>query len=144
MKLLALSLLLSLSSLSLWAGNNPPDYYGELFNERMAQRYPNRQIQDFELLIEDEIPEGMVKLEEHFLDRLLFFAQTYDLFNIGWSYEINPKVYRVTNTNGEVVGYNFSIDLYKNNEYRSRRFHQASIRVDGVYFVERIADYEIE
>lgn len=144
MKLLALSLLLSLSSLSLWANPNTPDQDAELFNERMAQRYPERQIQDFELLDEVEIPEGMITLEEHFLDRLLFFAQTYDLFSIGWSYAINPNVYKVTNAAGDTLGYNFSIDLYKNGVYKSRRFHQAGIRVDGVYFVERIADYEIE
>jgi len=144
MKFLALSLLLSLSSLSLWAGNNTPDYYGEVFNERMSERYPDRQIQDFELLDQSETPAKLIKFEEHVLDRLLFFAQTYDLFNVGWSYAINTNVYRVTNANGKVIGYNFSIDLHKNNEYKSRRFYQASIRADGVYYVERIANYDIE
>ena len=127
--------LLSLSSFA------SADEVADLYHERMEQRYQSINFESFTALSEDQIPLQVQELRDAQMKDMLHFATVYDLFRIGWSYENHANVFEVKVESGEVVAYTFSIVISKNGVPSGRRFYQASKRVDGVFFIERISDY---
>ncbi|MBC99281.1 MAG: hypothetical protein CME63_16175 [Halobacteriovoraceae bacterium] len=119
------------------------DYSGELFNQRMTERYPERQIQTFTNRDSLDLPTQVQELRIEAYQDLLAFAQSYNLFQLGWDYELDSRTYEVKDRVDQVIAYNFSIVLYKEGKARTRRFYQASRRIDGYFFVERIANYDL-
>lgn len=119
------------------------DAVADLYHERMVQRYPQINFSAFELVDSNDIPEIIEELRTGSLLDLLYFAKTYDLFSLGWGYQSHPDVYRVSNDSGKVLAYTFSDVISKDGQPKSRRFYQASLRVDGAFFIERISDYDL-
>lgn len=136
--ILSLTLLIGLNIAAL---AQTPDAGSDLFHTRIEQRYSNVNFKEFKKLDESEIPAQIQELRERQHNDLLQFARAYDLFAIGWSYAMHDNVYEVSLANGEVVIYTFSDVISKNGVPTGRRFYQASRRVDGVFYIERIADY---
>ena len=139
MKYLILTILISISTINTWA----VDYYGELFNQRMTERFPERNISTFNLLSDEELPIQVAQLKEESLEDLLQFARDYDLQDSGWSYALSDETYEVINGEDQTIAFNFSILIYKYDTAVTRRFYQASRRVDGIFYIERIANYDL-
>ncbi len=139
MKYLLLTILIGLSTINTWA----VDYYGELFNQRMTERFPERNISTFNLLTGQELPAQLNQLQEDSLEDLLQFARDYDLQASGWNYALSEETYEVINDQDQTIAFNFSILIYKYDTAVTRRFYQASRRVDGIFYIERIANYDL-
>ena len=120
------------------------DTVSDLFHERIQERYATINFKEFKKLNPSEVPAQIQELRERQLGDLLHFAETLNLFAQGWSYANHESVYEVSLEDGEVVIYTFSDVIIKDGEPRSRRLYQASKRVDGVFFIERIADYDYQ
>ncbi|MCR9206239.1 MAG: hypothetical protein NXH75_16775 [Halobacteriovoraceae bacterium] len=119
------------------------DEVADLYHERMEQRYQTVNFESFTAIAGDDVPLQVQELQQRQLDDMLHFATAYDLFSIGWSYQNSPEVYEVKLDTGETIAYTFSVIISKNGQPTGRRFYQASKRVDGVFFVERVSDYEL-
>lgn len=119
------------------------DEVADLYHERMAQRYETVHFESFTPLQGDNVPLEIQALQKDQLDDMLHFATAYNLFSIGWSYQNSPEVYEVKLDTGETIAYTFSVIISKNGEPTGRRFYQASKRVDGIFFIERVSDYEL-
>ena len=139
MKHLLLIIIIGLASINTWA----VDYYGELFNQRMTERFPERNISAFNLLSAEELPIQVTELKEESLEDLLQFARDYDLQDSGWSYALSDETYEVVNGEDQTIAFNFSILIFKYDTAVTRRFYQTSRRVDGIFYIERIANYDL-
>ncbi len=140
MQKLILFFLMAFSAFSIQANT---DEVANLYHERIEQRYPQVKFKEFRLLSPEDVPADIKELQEDQLGNLLNFARSYDLFELGWSYENHNDVYEVTVEGGQVVLYTFSDLIIKNGVPDSRRFYQAVRRVDGVFYVGRISDYPL-
>lgn len=132
--------ILLLTSFSSFAGN---DEVADRYHQRIEERYPNVKFKSFRVLENNEIPQQIDELREQALEELLLFARSYDLFSLGWSYNNHPHVYEVTIEDDQVVLYTFSDEIVKNGVPTARRFYQAQRRVDGVFFISRVSDYNL-
>lgn len=112
------------------------------FHQRLAERMPDV-FNGSEFLLTDNPPAQVREVIEKSLDELLSFASELDLFARGFSYALSPEIYQVKK--GEtVIDYTFSIVISKNGLATFRRFYNLARRVDGAFYVDHIATYDIE
>ena len=136
--------LIGLVFLAMISGNAfASDSVSDTYHQRIEERYQTVKFENFKLLSKEEVPIQIQELQGKQLNDLLQFAEVYDLYRLGWSYSNHNDVFEVTIEGGEVVLYTFSDVIFKDGVPRSRRFYQATKRVDGVFFIERISDYDL-
>jgi hypothetical protein len=139
MKYLLITLVISASTLGLSYG---ADQAGDLFNEHVIIRDFNSN-PVMKVVQLTEIPEEIQNIQTVELDELLDFATQYNLFEIGFSYEVHKNTFAINDASGEPQGYTFSIIISKNDTPMTRFFYQVAKRVDGVFYVGRTAAYDL-
>lgn len=135
--ILMISLLASIQMMA-----NEADTLSDTLHLRMEQREPHL-YQDSTFELEEALPNQVDEVRERVLNDLLAFAWEYELFDLGFSYELDERTYSVANAEGEVIGYTLSVWIYKNGNEMTRRFYVLNKRVDGVFYVGKIANYDI-
>ncbi|TNF27000.1 MAG: hypothetical protein EP319_12605 [Deltaproteobacteria bacterium] len=127
---------------SAFAFSQESDDLAETLHSRMEMRTPNLfEGAAFELV--DVIPDQVQEVRQKALQELLDFATDYELFDLGFSYKLDERTYSVTNQQGVVVAYTVSVWISKNGEPMTRRFSILHRRVDGIYYVGRIVNYDL-
>lgn len=136
--LLMISMLFALSG-SLCA-TEPSDLAG-LFHQRLIERWPHV-LQGAKFELASETPDQVKEVINQSLDELLDFASELDLFSRGFSYALSPEVYEAKRE-GQVIDYTFSIVISKDGVSTFRRFYNLARRVDGVFYVDHLATYDL-
>jgi hypothetical protein len=108
----------------------------QLFHERMVERSP-LYYEGATVLESSETPLEINQLAQDSYQDLIDFATAFDLFDVGFEYQLNEDVYEVVNELGEPIAYTFAIRIYKNNVLMSYGFYELMKRVDGVYYLSR-------
>ena len=133
--------LVSLCLSSFTYASDSIDEAAQTFHTRMIER--EAQIyRGAEFILVDEVPSDILETEEKAFNELLAFATRFDLFALGFSYEIDPRTYQAIKNNSS-IGYTFSLIISKDGKPMTRRFYNLSRRVDGVFYVDHIANYDI-
>jgi hypothetical protein len=128
--------------LSTFAFSQESDDLADTLHSRMEMREPQLfQGASFELI--EVIPEQVEEVRQKALQELLDFATEYELFELGFSYTLDERTYSVTNQEGVIIAYTLSVWISKNGEPMTRRFSILHRRVDGIYYVGRIANYDL-
>ncbi len=139
MKALILCALLSLSPLFA-STTHARDSFADTLHQRMVEREPHFYAEaTFQKV--SEVPEDIAAIQMGTVLELVDFASELDLFALGFFYELNANMYEVVLQN-EVIGYTYSINILKNDVLRTRRFYILNRRVDGVFYVGRIVNYD--
>ncbi len=118
------------------------DELSDTVHSRMEMREPHL----FKGAIFEEVvtlPDQVQEVRQEALNALLTFATDLDLFDLGFSYELDGRSYSITNQEGTIVAYTVSVWISKNDEPMTRRFYILHRRVDGIYYVGRIANYDL-
>lgn len=121
------------------------DAMDDLFIERLFERHHlsndsghNARLVDF-----SAVDERLVDLVKSEYDDLLAFADTFDLFELGFSYQVYEATYAFSSNDADKF-YAFAIDIKKKGLSLTRRYYEVSIRVDGVPYVSRVVNYDFE
>ncbi len=136
MRTFLFSILFVFSSLS-HASNDP---MADTFHHRMELREPYI-YQGTTYSEASPLPASIEDVRQWELESLLEFARIYDLFSVGFSYELHPVSY-VGKKEGETISYSFSIDILKHGELFTRRLYFLARRVDGVFYTYHIGNYD--
>jgi len=119
------------------------DTMADTLHVRMIEREPHI-FQNSEIELLEEVPEQVDELREKSLNDLLAFAWQYELFDLGFTYKLSEQTYEVLNADGEIIGYTYSVIISKNGKPMTRQFSVVHRRVDGIFYVGRIANYDFE
>jgi hypothetical protein len=112
----------------------------DTFTGRLLERHGlNNQVATVSIVAELEA--DLKELQTKEFQSLVAFANQFDLFRAGFTYENSSTVYKIS-SDGEVLFYSFAIDILKNKAKMTRRFYEISIRVDGLPYVSRVVNYD--
>lgn len=120
-----------------------PDTMADTLHVRMIEREPHI-FGNSKINLLEEVPTEVEELREKSLNDLLAFAWEYELFDLGFAYELSEKTYEVKNAEGQAIGFTYSVIISKHGKQMTRQFSIVHRRVDGVFYVGRIANYDFE
>lgn len=136
-------LILALLFVTFSAFANQADPVADTYHQRLVAKFPQAKITEIRKISIEDVPAEILNLRKEGLQELLDFATDLDLFAIGWSYESHPNIYQAVNESGEVILYTFSTSIIKDDMMTARRIYQADRRVDGVFYIGRVSDYNL-